>query len=157
MLDTLENVNLDDAGDIVIGAATLACVAMIFFAGNAIAFSMVTALLGTASVLYLLLQAKNTSNIGAHTWNFCMENRLTADIVISGGFVLFFGTGTATALLSAGAAGVMTSWCLGKFNKKIGVVPMPHKKPNKSKEVKSYQGVVREDPNISIQTEGIAC
>jgi hypothetical protein len=117
MQEGLKSFDLDSAGDAVISGATLACVAMIFFAGNAIAFSMITALLSTASVLYLLLKSKDT-HYGGKIWRFTMKHRITTDVIISAAFVIMFGTGTATALLSAGAAGVMTSWALGKFANK---------------------------------------
>lgn len=126
--------NIGSAGDFVIGFAGLACVAMIFFAGSAIAFAMTTAFLSSASLLYLLLKAKDTNKLGNTIWNVCMKYRLTTDVIITFMFVGFFGTTTATALLSAGAAGVITSMLLNLLHKHV-YLPEQQKIKELTKEV----------------------
>lgn len=125
----MENSNNMDTGDIVILTTAAAGVTMIFIAGQAIAFAMVTAFISTAGAIYIFYSARGTK-YGAKLWNFMMKHTVVTDLSLTAVFLFLFGTSTATALLAGGAAGAMISAALlliRKFSANQGLVPVPTK------------------------------
>lgn len=121
--------NVESAGEYLIFGCSAACIAMLFFAGSQIVFAILTAGLATVSVIYLLFEARK-SRMGARVWNWCMENPVTMDIILTVGFGLIFGVTTATGLLASGAAGVMTSAIIKLLKRYMpdgGIVDIPPK------------------------------
>jgi hypothetical protein len=123
----MEDSNSMNTGDIVILTTAAAGVVMIFVAGQAIAFAMVTAFISTAGAIYIFYSARGTK-YGAKIWNFMMKHTVITDLSLTGVFLFLFGTSTATALLAGGAAGAMVSACLlliRKYSANAGLVPVP--------------------------------
>lgn len=101
-------IDLDKGAKVFIYGATLMCVVMIFVAGTSIAYAMLTGMLGTASIMYLMFQTRTAGKTGARIWNWCMNHPVLVDLTMAIAFGFMFGL-TPTGLLAAGAAGCMNS------------------------------------------------
>lgn len=122
--------SLDSAANKFIYGASILCVAMIFFAGNAISFAMLSAMLGTASVMYFMFQLRTAGTAGKKIWNWCIKHSLIVDILMGLAFGYMFGITTATGVLAAGAAGVMNSAVMNliiDYTPNGGLVDVPPK------------------------------
>lgn len=145
MEEQTQTINIDKGADYFIYGASAICIGMIFFAGTSIAFAMLTAILGTASVMYLMFEARKSGRTGAKFWNWCLDNPIKCDIAMSVLFGVTFGVTTASGILAAGAAGCMNSAAfklIRRFSPNDGYVDVPPKEPKTSR--KSYDNSNRD-------------
>lgn len=145
--------DLDKAGKIFIYGSSILCIGMIFVAGSAISFAMLSAALGTASVMYFMFQLRTAGRGGKKVWNWCMNHSLIVDILMGVIFGYTFGITTATGVLAAGAAGVMNSAIMNlisDYTPNGGLVDIPPK-PVKGTVVKTKDASYGND--VAIEAE----